>query len=125
MIPIENGKYVSDRFDLLIFKKHYVVINKLHVLLGNHKFNYISRQCLSSYSRQNVLLKCKQQREQQEVTVIRTSNDSHLFWKKEHFPGNQLFYRIHAVIEADIEIDVSDISNKKSNIFKQNPVCNV
>ena len=57
------------------------------------------------------------------ITVIRTSNESHLQWKK-HFHKNPLYFRIYADFEADNEKDNSIIGNKTTNIYKQNPVLN-
>ena len=57
------------------------------------------------------------------ICTIRTSNESHLSWKK-HFHKNLLYFRIIADFEADNEVDGSNIGNKTTNIYKQNPVLN-
>ena len=57
------------------------------------------------------------------ITVIRTSNELHLHWKK-HFHKNPIFFRIYADFEADNEKDNSIIGNKTKNIYKQNPILN-
>ena len=57
------------------------------------------------------------------TTTIKTSNESHLSWKK-HFHKNPLYFRIYADFEADNEKDNSSIGNKTTNIYKQNPVLN-
>ena len=57
------------------------------------------------------------------MTTIRTSNESHIYWKK-HFHKNPLYFRIYADFEADNEKDNSIIGNKTTNIYKQNPVPN-
>ena len=57
------------------------------------------------------------------ICTIRTSNESHLFWKK-HFHKNPLYFRVYADFEADNEIDNSNVGNKTTNIYKQNPVPN-
>ena len=62
-------------------------------------------------------LKC----ENNDITTIRTSSESHIYWKK-HFHKNQLNFRINTDIEADNEKDNSSISNKTTNIYKQNPL---
>ena len=42
LIPIELSKNESDRaIDLVKYKNHYVLIYKLHVLLGNHKCKFV------------------------------------------------------------------------------------
>ena len=56
-------------------------------------------------------------------TTIRTSSESHLYWKN-HFHKNPIFFRIYADFEADNEFDYSNIDNKTTNIYKQNPVLN-
>ena len=61
--------------------------------------------------------------ENNDITTIRTSSDSHLHWKK-HFHKNPLYFRIYADFEADNEKDNSSMGNKTTYIFKQNPVLN-
>ena len=55
--------------------------------------------------------------------TIRNSNESHLL-RKTHFHKNPFFLTINAHFEADINLDNSNIGNKTTNIYKQNPVCN-
>ena len=124
LIPIEISKNISDRvIDLAIYKNHYVLIKKLDVFLGDHNKKYICRQCLSSYTSENMLMKHKEKCKDGNITVIKTSNESHLHWKK-HFHKNPLYFRIYADFEADNEEDNTCIGNKTTNIFKQNPVLN-
>ena len=70
-----------------------------------------------------MLIKHKPKCENNEKTTIRTSNESHLHWKK-HFHKNTLYFRIYGDFEADNERDNSIIGNKTTNIYKQNPVLN-
>ena len=81
----------------------------------------------------------KQRCEHQEITAIKTPNESHLFWKK-YFHKNPLYFRICADFEADNKSDASFASsslcriirnigifgsaNKTINIYKQNTVGN-
>ena len=78
---------------------------------------------MSSYTSENMLLKHKQRCGDDNITTIKTSNESHLHWKK-HFHKNPLYFRIYADCEADNEIDNSSIGNKTTNIYKQNPIFN-
>ena len=55
------------------------------------------------------------------ITTLRTSSDSHLYWKN-HFLKNPLYFRIHADFQAANEIDHSSLGNKTTNIYQQNPV---
>ena len=57
------------------------------------------------------------------MCTIRTSNESHLYWKK-HFHKISLYFRIIADFEADNKIDGSSVGDKTTNIYKQNPVLN-
>ena len=124
LIPIEVSKNDSDRIiDLAIYKNHYVLIKKLDVFLGDHNKKYICRRCLSSYTSENMLIKRKPKCENNDITTIKTSNESHLHWKK-HFHKNPLYFRIYAGFEADNEKDNSIIGNKTINIYQQNPVLN-
>ena len=124
LIPIEISKNNSDRvIDLAIYKNHYVLIKKLDVFLGDHNKKFICRRCLSSYTSENMLIKHKQKCGDDNITTIKTSNESHLFWKK-HFHKNPLYFRIYADFEADNEKDNSIVGNKTTNIYKQNPVLN-
>ena len=124
LIPIEISKNESDKvIDLLIYKNHYALIEKLHVFLGNHNKSFVCRQCLNSYKCENALLNHKEKCRDDNICTIRTSNESHLYWKK-HFHKNPLYFRIIADFEADNGKDNSKIGNKTTNIYKQNPVLN-
>ena len=124
LIPIEISKNNTDRvIDLAIYKNHYVLIKKLDVFLGDHNKKFICRRCLSSYTSENMLMKHNQKCGDDNITVIKTSNESHLQWKK-HFHKNPLYFRIYADFEADNEKDDSVVGNKTINIYKQNPVMN-
>ena len=62
--------------------------------------------------------------QQQEITSsIRTSNESHIYWKK-YFHKIPLYFRIYADFECNNEIDNSNMGNKTTNIYNQNAVCN-
>ena len=124
LIPFEVSKNNSDRvIDLAIYKNHYVLNKKLDVFLGDHNKKFICRQCLSSYTSENMLIKHKQECGDDNITTIKTSNESHIYWKK-HFHKNPLYFRIYADFEADNEKDNSSVGNKTTNIYKQNPVLN-
>ena len=56
--------------------------------------------------------------------VLSEHRTNHIFIGKKHFHRNPLFFRIIADFEADNEIDGSNIGNKTTNIYKQNPVLN-
>ena len=71
-----------------------------------------------------MLIKHKSKCENNNITTIKTSSESHLNWKKKHFHKNQLYFRIYADFEADNEKDNSIVGNKTINIYKQNPVLN-
>ena len=70
-----------------------------------------------------MLIKHKQKCGEDNITTIKTSNESHFYWKK-HFHKNPLYFRIYADFEADNEKDNSVLGNKTTNIYKQNPVLN-
>ena len=59
-----------------------------------------------------MLLKHKRKCGDDNMTTIKTSNESHLFWKK-HFHKNPVFFRIYADFEATT-----------TNIYKQKPILN-
>ena len=81
-IPIEISKKNSDKvIDLTIYKKHYVLIKKLDVFLGDHNRKLNCRQCLSSYTSENILIKHKQKCGDDNITTIKISNKSHLQWE--------------------------------------------
>ena len=91
-------------------------------MLGDHHRNFISRRCLNSYTSENTKIhepKC----ENNDITTIRTSSESHIYWKK-HFHKNPLYFRVYADFEADNEIDNFSIGNKTTIIYKQNPILN-
>ena len=83
LIPIEISKNnLVKVIDVAIYKNHYVLIKKLDVFLGNQNKKYICRRCLSSYISENMLMKQKEKCRDGNIAVIRTSNESHLYWKK-------------------------------------------
>ena len=112
MIPIEVSKNISDRvIDLAIYKNHFVLIKKLDVFLGDHNKKFIYRRCLCSYTSENMLMKRKEKCGDDNITTIKTSNETHLHWKK-HFHKNPLYFRLYADFEADNEKDNSIIGKK-------------
>ena len=124
LIPIEISKNGSDKvIDLLIYKNHYARIKKLHVFLGDYHKNFICRRCLNSYTCENALITHKEKCGDDNICTIRTSNESHLYWKKQ-FHKNPIYFRIIADFEADNEIENSSVGNKTTNIYKKNPVLN-
>ena len=79
LIPIETSKNVSDRVvDLLMYKNHLALFEKLNVFLGDHNKNFVSRRCLNSYTNENILKICKPNCENDQITTIRTSSESRL-----------------------------------------------
>ena len=124
LIPIEISKNESDNFiGLLIYENHYALIKNLHVFSGDHNKTFVCRRCLNSYTCENALKNHKEKCRDDNICTIRTSNESHLFWKKQ-FQKNPLYFRIYADFEADNEKDNSKIGNKTTNIYKPNPVLN-
>ena len=124
LIPVEVSKNISDRLiDLAIYKNHYILIKKLDVFLGDHNKKFVCRRCLSSYTSENMLMKHKQKRGDDNITTIKTSNESHSYRKKD-FHKNPLYFRVYADFEADNEKHNYSIGNKTTNIYKQNPILN-
>ena len=78
-----------------------MLIKKLHVFLGKPDCKYVCRRCLCSYSNEKVLENINLNVNQQEITSIRTSNESHIYWKK-YFHKIPLYFRIYADFEAII-----------------------
>ena len=68
-----------------------------------------------------MLMSHKPKCENNDITTIRTSPESHIYWK-EHFHKNPIYFRLYADFEADNEIDNSSIGNKTTNIYKQSPI---
>ena len=95
----------------------------MHVFLGKPDCRFICRRCLSSYSNQKVLNKHKFKCQQQEITSIRTSNESHIYWKK-YFHKLPLYFKIYADFECNNELNNSNMGNKTTNIYHQKAVCN-
>ena len=124
IIPIEFSKINSDRvIELAIYKNQYVLNKKLDIIFGDHNKKFICRRFLNSYTSENMLMLHKAKCENNDITTIRTSNESHIYWKKP-FHKNPLSFRIYAGFEADNEKDNSSIGNETTNIYKQNPVLN-
>ena len=68
-------------------------------------------------------MKHKQKCGDDNITTIKKSNESRLHWKN-HFHKHPLYFRIYVYFEADNEKDNSDVGNKTTNVYKQNPVLN-
>ena len=86
LIPYEISNINSDRvIDLAIYRNHYVLIEKLDVFLGDPNKKFICRQCLSSYTSENMLLKHKRKCGDDNITTIKTSNESYFHWIKNFF----------------------------------------
>ena len=125
LVPIEVSLKNSDRvIGLAIYKNHYILIEMLHVFLGDQIIKFTCRKCLSSYTNENMLMKHKQKCGDDNITTIKTSNESHLHWKI-HFHKNPLHFPIYADFEVDNEKDISSIGNKTTNVYKQNPIFNI
>ena len=76
LVPIEVSKNESNRvIGLLIYKKHYALIKKLNVFLGDHHKTFICRRCLNSYTSRNMLKLHKLKCEKIDRTTIRNSNE--------------------------------------------------
>ena len=122
LIPIEISKNGSDKvIDLLIYKNLYVLIKKLNVFIGKHDCKYICRKCLNSYTTNSMLIKHKNLCGQNQI--LKTSPNSHIYWKK-YYQKNKLYFRIYADFEADNKKENTNIGDKTTNIYKQEPVCN-
>ena len=55
-------------------------------------------------------------------STINNFSDSHIYWKK-YFQKNKLYFRIYADFEADNKKENTNIGDKTTNIYKQEPVC--
>ena len=83
VIPFEFSKIELGRVeDLMIYKNHYALIKNLPIFLGNHNCNFVCRRCLISYTSQNVIIKHRQQYEQQKITSIKISKNLTFFGKR-------------------------------------------
>ena len=78
---------------------------------------------MNSYTCENALIKHKEKCGDDNICTNRTSNESHLYWKK-HFHKNPLYFRIYGDFEADIGKNDSEIGNKTTTVYKQKPVPN-
>ena len=70
-----------------------------------------------------MLIKQKQKCGEDNITTIKTSTDSHLYWKK-YSHKKPFYFRVYVEFEAGNEKNKSSIGNKTTNIYKQNPVLN-
>ena len=92
LFPIEFSKSDSDRvIDILIYQNQYALIEKINVFLGVHHKIFICRRCLSSYTSENLLMLHKPKSENNNITTIRTSPESHICWKKNIFIRTHFF----------------------------------
>ena len=78
-----------------MYKNHYALIKNLNVFLGDHHKSFICRRCLNSYTSENTKLKQKPKFENNDITTIKKSPESQIYWKK-HFHKNPICLRIYA-----------------------------
>ena len=124
LLPNEVSKNESDIvIDLFIYRNHYALMKKLKLFLGDNHKTFICRRCWNSYTSGNMLMSHKQKCGDDNMTTIKSSNESHLHWK-DHFNKNPLDFSVYNDFEADNEKDNSSIGNKTSNIYMPIPVCN-
>ena len=79
--------------------------------------------CLNSYINENMLRIHKPKCENHDITTTKTSSEPPLHWK-DNFHKKPLYCRNIGHFQADNGINNSDIVNKKTDKYKQNPVCN-
>ena len=70
---------------------------------------------MNSKTSENLLMIHKPNCDNNDITTIRTSSESHIYWKK-HFHKNSIYFRLFANFEAYNEIDNSSIG--KTNQLK-------
>ena len=97
-------------------KKH------LH-FLSSQNCKIVCRRCLNCFTCANLLVKHKPTCEEQDISSIRTANESHQHWKR-HFHKSPLYSTNYANFEADSEVENSGQRNKTTNSYKQNPIFN-
>ena len=83
----------------------------------------VYRRCLGSSLSQNDLIKHKQKCEQRELTSIKVSNESHIFWIK-YFHNDALYFSTYVDVKADNESIISNMGSKTSEFSKQDVLCN-
>ena len=124
VIPIKTSKNNSGGvIDLGIYKNLFILFKKFNVFLRDHHKTFICKRCLSSYTSKNMVKLHKPKSDNNDITTIRSSNESHLHWKNQ-FHKNPLYFRIYADFAADIEKDNSSIGKKTTNIYEQNAILN-
>ena len=57
-------------------------LKKYTYFLENHNKSFVCTRCLNSYANENGLLNPKEKCGDDNMSTIRTSNESHLHWKK-------------------------------------------
>ena len=104
LIPIEISKNESHRdIDLLIYENHYA-LKKFNVILGDHHKSFICSRCMNSHTSENMLMLHKRKYGHDNITTIKISNESHIYWKK------NIFIRIHYILEC---MQISKLIMKK------------
>ena len=94
---------------------------------GNEKedkpISLVCRWCLSPYKSENTPLKHQQNIEQQQITSIKTSIESPIYWKT-YCHNLKLCFLIYANFESDNEIDNSNTGDETTSFYKQTPARN-
>ena len=108
----------------MIYKNQCSLIKELHVYLGKQDLTIVCRRRLSANTNERAFAKHNLRCEQQGITSIKTSTESHLYWKKK-IHQVEVYISSYADFEANIETNISNIGDKRTRNFKQNSVCNM
>ena len=118
---IENRRII----DLILYKNHYILLQKLHVFIGKHDCSYVCRNCLSSYSIQSELTTHKKICGIKNTFVYIPCKESHVKWDN-YYQKVPIYSMIIADFEARNEpiINQNNQHSKTIDICKQIPCCN-
>ena len=110
--------------DIILYKNHYIILKKFHVLIGKQNRRYVCRKCLNSYTNQLEILTHKRLCGNNDKSVYIPCKETHVKWDKQY--QNVPLYSINfADFEARNEpiFDPDKDQCKTIDICKQVP-CN-
>ena len=120
LVPLYLSKNIENRrmIDLVLYKNHYILLEKLHVFIGKHDNSYVCINCLSSYSVQSEVTTHKKFCGNKNKSVYIPTKKSHVKWDK--------YYQkmpIYSIIIADFEARNQPIINQDNVMCKTIDIC--
>ena len=127
LVPLSISKNIENRriIDLILYKNHYILLKKLHVVIGKRDNIYVCRNCLSSYTVLSKLITHKRLCCNKNKSVYIPSKETHVKWNK-YYQKMPTYSISIADFEArnEVIINQDNVISKTIDVCQQIPTCN-